>query len=623
MSTQATGAVRAVKTVRRSPDSTDEPVGDLDVLNELSSYPTPETPLESSNKLERSATSQELLAPGRAPLRRAATLLGTLRPGAAKTSIALSGGGALAEPESPTQAAEYYLRQSHIDMDSQLRREIEILSNMHHPHIVELLAVFDDKANDVVHIVMPMCAGGELFDRITKDRTQVKTVDAAVYAQQMLSSIEYLHAQAIVHRDLKPENFMFLTPEEDSDLVLIDFGISTFFHRNKPLNAAIGTVYYTAPEVLDGEYDERCDVWSVGVIVYLIIAGHVPFDDPRKRDNEMRIMKQIRTKEPLYEDSIWNYRGRALEFVQRLLQKNPQQRPSSAKALEDAWFKVEHVTQLAAHAPEIVKQLEAFAKMNAMQRVAHQLLASELTESEIGHLKQQFRLLDADGDGILTAQELQKAIFEIEGELLEDKLNVEITCDFDVEAFIAATCRRPNEGVDPEAMRRAFEAFDRNNDGVLTNDDLVDVLGNENDAKQVLDEVGASSISMEQFERMVNGKECGDTSRDLTDRDEKEHLTAKGRVKRHANKETLKDVEHMLYNQPLLQPKAKSPTNEGVSPRNHFAPDPSPRNQWGRSPRSSASTSPMFSTQQTHFAPAADPRRTPSRRWGCWRRHHC
>jgi hypothetical protein len=86
MSTQATGAVRAVKTVRRSPDSTDEPVGDLDVLNELSSYPTPETPLESSNKLERSATSQELLAPGRAPLRRAATLLGTLRPGAAKTS---------------------------------------------------------------------------------------------------------------------------------------------------------------------------------------------------------------------------------------------------------------------------------------------------------------------------------------------------------------------------------------------------------------------------------------------------------------------------------------------------------------------------------------------------------
>ena len=117
MSTQATGAVRAVKTVRRSPDSTDEPVGDLDVLNELSSYPTPETPLESSNKLERSATSQELLAPGRAPLRRAATLLGTLRPGAAKTSIALSGGGALAEPESHVcvtcaRAGEPKLRES-------------------------------------------------------------------------------------------------------------------------------------------------------------------------------------------------------------------------------------------------------------------------------------------------------------------------------------------------------------------------------------------------------------------------------------------------------------------------------------------------------------------------------
>ena len=147
----------------------------------------------------------------------------------------------------------------------------------------------------------------------------------------------------------------------------------------------------------------------------------------------------------------------------------------------------------------------------------------------------------------------------------------------------------------------------------MTHDDLVDVLGSETDAKQVLDDVGSSSISMDQFERMVNCTDrdgcawCGDKCRDATDRDEKEHLTAKGRVKRHANKETLKDVEHMLYNQPLLQPKAKSPTNEGVSPRNHFAPD----NQWVRSPRSSASTSPMFSTQQTHFAPAADPEKDP------------
>jgi len=137
-------------------------------------------------------------------------------------------------------------------------------------------------------------------------------------------------------------------------------------------------------------------------------------------------------------------------------------------------------------------------------------IASELTESEIGHLRQQFRLLDADGDGILTASELQTCIREIEGEMLEDKLDVTIPSDtaYDVEAFIAATCRRPNETLDDAALHRAFAQRDRNNDASLTYEELVKVIGSAEDAKQVLKDVGSSTITFETFKRMIMGVAC-------------------------------------------------------------------------------------------------------------------
>ena len=342
------------------------------------------------------------------------------------------------------------------EIDAALQKEIEILTNMHHPHIIELFDVFDDAPNDAVHIVMPLCRGGELFGRIGGGFSEV---DAAVYSQQMLSALEYLHSQGIVHRDLKPENFMFLTEDEDSDLVLIDFGVSTFFHRGKPLDTALGTVYYTAPEVFDGEYDEKCDVWSIGIIIYMLLAGHAPFEDAKHR--EYKIVSAIQNKPPPFKDREWaGVSPEAIAFLKRLLVKDPARRPGVTEALGDAWFKVENVSALVAYGEDIVLRLGRFQQMNAMKKVAHQMIATELTEAEIGHLQQQFRLLDTDGDGVITVGELMTAIAEIEAtdsagsskallRGLEASLSDSAHEDdavLDIDEFIAATFRRRPRG---------------------------------------------------------------------------------------------------------------------------------------------------------------------------------
>ncbi|KAH8063392.1 serine/threonine kinase [Aureococcus anophagefferens] len=467
------------------------------------------------------------------------------------------------------------------EIDAALQKEIEILTNMHHPHIIELFDVFDDAPNDAVHIVMPLCRGGELFGRIGGGFSEV---DAAVYSQQMLSALEYLHSQGIVHRDLKPENFMFLTEDEDSDLVLIDFGVSTFFRRGKPLDAALGTVYYTAPEVFDGEYDEKCDVWSIGIIIYMLLAGHAPFEDAKHR--EYKIVSAIRNKPPPFKDREWaGASPEAIAFLKRLLVKDPARRPGVTEALGDAWFKVENVSALVAYGEDIVLRLGRFQQMNAMKKVAHQMIATELTEAEIGHLQQQFRLLDTDGDGVITVGELMTAIAEIEAtdsagsskallRGLEASLSDSAHEDdavLDIDEFIAATFRR-HQGrkqkystrlqchhtlLKEDSLKAAYEKFDVKGTGTITVEDLELAFGSKKHAQEVFDLVDANGdgeISFDEFREMMGlspnevsdaphggghgpaGPAVGTTSRPRAQ-------SAHARIKEHAAHERRKSIE--------------------------------------------------------------------------------
>jgi len=154
-----------------------------------------------------------------------------------------------------------------------LNYEIDILKNLDHPNILRLYEVFEDKK--YIYLVTEFCQGGELFDEIIA-RGKFSERDAAHVIKQLLSAIAYCHTRKICHRDLKPENIL-IDNKETLSIKLIDFGTSQKFEDEEKMELVLGTAYYIAPEVLKGEYDEKCDVWSIGVILYILLSGEPPF----------------------------------------------------------------------------------------------------------------------------------------------------------------------------------------------------------------------------------------------------------------------------------------------------------------------------------------------------------
>ena len=122
-----------------------------------------------------------------------------------------------------------------------------------------------------------LCNGGELFDKIAEEQYFSET-DAAKIIKQILSAVNYCHQRNIVHRDLKPENLLLNRDAEDPKITIIDFGTSGIFDPSQKMQQKYGTPYYIAPEVLNNSYDEKCDLWSIGVILYILLCGYPPFN---------------------------------------------------------------------------------------------------------------------------------------------------------------------------------------------------------------------------------------------------------------------------------------------------------------------------------------------------------
>lgn len=161
------------------------------------------------------------------------------------------------------------IEKSEIDL---FLKELEYLKIMDHPNIVKFHEVYENKDN--FHLVLEHLSGGELLDKIILEKGFLESV-VKNYIWQILYAVNYLHNQKIAHRDLKPENFLFKSPKS-TQIKLIDFGLSTNYATRK-MKTIVGSPYYLAPEVLEQEYDERCDMWSIGVIMYLMMCGDLPF----------------------------------------------------------------------------------------------------------------------------------------------------------------------------------------------------------------------------------------------------------------------------------------------------------------------------------------------------------
>lgn len=218
-----------------------------------------------------------------------------------------------------------------------LRREIDILTEVDHPHIIHLEDVYEDAK--YLHLVTELCTGGELYDRvIEKARSPEKhfsEMDAARIIRNILDAIRYIHDEKhIVHRDLKPENFLLLDKSDDSPVKIIDFGLS---RRDDfgVMRSRVGTVYYVAPEVLFDDYTNKCDIWSIGVISYILLSGHPPFLGSTERETLQFVKDGVIS----FPTPDWDeVSQQAIEFVSHLLQRDPEARPTASEALNHPWL---------------------------------------------------------------------------------------------------------------------------------------------------------------------------------------------------------------------------------------------------------------------------------------------
>jgi calcium-dependent protein kinase len=384
--------------------------------------------------------------------------------------------------DTQTQRAVKVLRKNLLDdkeMDM-LKNEIAILKDMDHPNIVKMYEFLEDEKR--IYIVTEICKGGELFDEIL-NKSKFDEKDAAVVMRQLLSAINYCHKKSIVHRDLKPENMLLEQDKDLEKLKIVDFGTSLTFDPERALDEKLGTAYYIAPEVIKKNYNEKCDLWSCGVIMYILLSGEPPFNDP-KADNEA-IMKKVEKGKYDITKGVWKTASKeAKDLVKKLLTYKPDDRISAEDALKHPWLKDFKVEVDSTAANNALSNLKGFRSGQKLKTATAAYIGSQLiSKSEKEKLGKIFKALDANGDGKLSKEEIHDGYEEHFGKLLDeeelDQLFNDVDTDksgfIDYSEFIVATMSS-KKNLSEEKLTAAFKLFDADNSGTISKDELMSVL---------------------------------------------------------------------------------------------------------------------------------------------------
>jgi len=369
------------------------------------------------------------------------------------------------------------ISKSKIKNPERMRSEIEIMKMTDHPHIVKLYEVIEDAL--FIYLVMEVCQGGELYDYIVNHK-HVNERKASKLFRQLLLSIKYLQSQEICHRDLKPENLIFADDSYES-LKLIDFGLGKLCRRSQKMTTRAGTSLYISPDVLSGNYTKSCDLWSAGVILYVLLSGYAPFFG----HNDAAIQHRIRNCEYNFRQSEWSYvSDSAKGLIRGLLVLNPTERLTVEDALSHPWI-LQADEQSEAPLYINVSSLRSFAGLRKFQKAVMLYIASQCSDGEIIQLKQAFLKLDKNKDGSLSLDELEEGLSGLAGlhrneiRVIMAEIDVDMSGTIDYTEFIAASLDR-SIYLSEDKLLSAFKVFDRDNSGTITAEELRAVLDREN-----------------------------------------------------------------------------------------------------------------------------------------------
>jgi len=368
--------------------------------------------------------------------------------------------------------------------DSHLKRfgeEYDLMKEMKHPNIIKAYEHFEDRKN--FYIVMEFCGGGELFDRIQK-KSRYSEADCAIVVKQIVAGIKYMHDNKIAHCDLKPDNFLF-TSEDSSELKIIDFGMSKHTKSRNYMKNVVGTMFYIAPEVFQQHYTYHCDMWSIGVVMFIMLFGFPPFHGSNDAVTQRRILAgfhpEVRNGYGAFFPSAIPVSAQARDLLRRLLDSDPALRLTATEALAHPWF---NQTSSEPLATAVLTNLGSFQKSCRFKQVVLSALTSALDDQDIQDLKETFRKLDVDNSGTLTAEELKEVLQQsgASNEKLEAQIKALLALDVDndgeisYEELVMGSVQKKLAAKE-ERLYNVFSALDINGDGQVTADEIGQALG--------------------------------------------------------------------------------------------------------------------------------------------------
>jgi len=356
---------------------------------------------------------------------------------------------------------------------AELKNEAEVYLSLDHPHVARLERIYETP--EEAQLVMEYMEGGELYDRLA-ERTLYTEAAAAEATHQMLLAVAYLHGQGIAHRDLKLENFLYERRDTDH-LKIIDFGFAKCMDHHTKMSQACGSIHYVAPEVLEHAYTEQADLWSLGVIAFMLLMGAPPFSGS---DDE--VLRKIRKAEVHWSSRAQKVSGPARDFLQQLLTADPKRRPSANLALEHEWLRCRSKCDQLVIDDGILNNLKLFARASQFKRsVLYMMVWSTSTEDRM-QLRRHFLAIDHNNSGTISLTEFRAVLgrhLSLEAgevELLFRSLDIGHNDEIEYSEFLAAAMQgqlQVHEGM----LRTTFARFDGNGDGLIDREELACILG--------------------------------------------------------------------------------------------------------------------------------------------------
>ena len=406
--------------------------------------------------------------------------------------------------------------------EEDISNEITILRTLDHPNVLKIFEFYSTK--DSYSIITEFCPRGDLFQEIV-DKGPFNETYCAFVMYQILSAINHCHTMNIIHRDLKPENVLIVDKDKNEypRIKICDFSTSKIFEKGKVHRKTVGSPYYMAPEVLEKKYNEKCDLWSCGVILYLLLGARPPFGG----EDDDEVIESVRSGKYDLKSSPFNtLTNSCKDLIKKLLVVDPNKRISAQEALGHKWFRERNSKELFNNIKDektikkLLNNLKRYRRDAILQEVALAYLVHNFPQmKEVVNANKLFNQLDTDGDGKINKMDLFKGLrAKTESKALEkdiEKIYNNIDMDnngyIEYEEFVRAAVSK-ERFINENILKFAFRYFDKDGSGEITRDELEEIfkqgIADKNKMKEaldkIIDEVDENKDGIIQFEEFVH-----------------------------------------------------------------------------------------------------------------------